>query len=99
MCYNFGRVHQTRRVTLAMEACLANHVWSIEEIDRRAFGAIDMPRKCPRCPNPIEEGHSVYMLTTGTYRPSQAETPGTYFIPLREWHDKCLEGFPLWTPK
>jgi IS1 family transposase len=32
MFYNFGRVHQTLRVTPAMEAGLANHVWSIEEI-------------------------------------------------------------------
>jgi len=30
--YNFGRVHQTRRVTPAMEAGIATHVWSIEEI-------------------------------------------------------------------
>lgn len=32
MYYNFGRVHQTIRVTPAMEAGLADHVWSIEEI-------------------------------------------------------------------
>jgi hypothetical protein len=32
MYYNFGRVHQTLRVTPAMEAGLADHVWSIEEI-------------------------------------------------------------------
>jgi hypothetical protein len=30
--YNFGRMHQTLRVTQAMEAGLANHVWSIDEI-------------------------------------------------------------------
>lgn len=30
--YNFARVHQTLRVTPAMEAGLSNHVWSIEEI-------------------------------------------------------------------
>ena len=30
--YNFGRVHQTLRVTPAMEAGIADHVWSIEEI-------------------------------------------------------------------
>ena len=30
--YNFGRVHQTLRVTPAMEAGVADHVWSIEEI-------------------------------------------------------------------
>jgi IS1 family transposase len=32
MYYNFGRVHQTLRVTPAMEAGLSDHVWSIEEI-------------------------------------------------------------------
>jgi hypothetical protein len=32
MYYNFARVHQTLRVTPAVEAGVANHVWSIEEI-------------------------------------------------------------------
>jgi IS1 family transposase len=32
MHYNFCRVHQTLRVTPAMEAGVAQHVWSIEEI-------------------------------------------------------------------
>lgn len=32
--YNFARVHQTLRVTPAMEAKVANHVWTIEEIVR-----------------------------------------------------------------
>ena len=32
MYYNFGRVHQTLRVTPAMEAGLADHVWEIEEL-------------------------------------------------------------------
>jgi IS1 family transposase len=32
MHYNFCRVHQTLRVTPAMEAGIADHVWSIEEI-------------------------------------------------------------------
>lgn len=30
--YNFGRVHQTLRVTPAMEAGISDHIWSIEEI-------------------------------------------------------------------
>jgi IS1 family transposase len=38
--YNFARIHKTLRVTPAMEAGLANHVWSLEEIvgllDRRS---------------------------------------------------------------
>jgi hypothetical protein len=32
MYYNFARVHQTLRVTPAMEAGIADHVWSIEEV-------------------------------------------------------------------
>ena len=40
MHYNFGRIHKTLRVTPAMDAGLADHLWSIEEIvgllDRRA---------------------------------------------------------------
>jgi len=32
MHYNFSRVHQTLRVTPAMEAGIADHVWSIEEV-------------------------------------------------------------------
>ena len=32
MYYNFGRIHKTLRVTPAMEAGVAKHVWSLEEI-------------------------------------------------------------------
>jgi IS1 family transposase len=32
MHYNFARIHQTLRVTPAMEAGVADHVWSVEEI-------------------------------------------------------------------
>jgi hypothetical protein len=32
--YNFARIHQTLRVTPAMEAGIADHVWSIEDIVR-----------------------------------------------------------------
>ena len=32
MYYNFCRVHQTLRVTPAMEAGISDHVWSIEEM-------------------------------------------------------------------
>ena len=32
MFYNFCRVHQTLRVTPAMEAGLADHVWTVEEL-------------------------------------------------------------------
>jgi hypothetical protein len=32
MHYNFARIHQTLRVTPAVEAGISQHVWSIEEI-------------------------------------------------------------------
>ena len=32
MYYNFCRIHQTLRVTPAMEAGISNHVWSIQEV-------------------------------------------------------------------
>lgn len=32
MYYNFARIHQTLRVTPAMQAGVADHVWSVEEI-------------------------------------------------------------------
>lgn len=34
MHYNFARVHQTLRVTPAMEAGISDHVWGMEEIVR-----------------------------------------------------------------
>jgi IS1 family transposase len=38
MYYNFCRIHQTLRVTPAMEARLTDHVWAIEEIARLLDG-------------------------------------------------------------
>jgi hypothetical protein len=32
MYYNFCRIHQSLRVTPAMEAGVADHVWSLEEV-------------------------------------------------------------------
>ena len=39
MHYNFCRIHKTLRVTPAMEAGIASHVWSIEEM----IGLLDRP--------------------------------------------------------
>ncbi len=36
MHYNFARIHKTLRITPAMEAGVADHVWSLEEISRLA---------------------------------------------------------------
>jgi hypothetical protein len=43
MHYNFARVHQTLRVTPAMEAGIADHVWSLEEIVK----LLDIPHRDP----------------------------------------------------
>lgn len=32
MWYNFGRIHQTLRITPAMAAGVTDHVWSLEEV-------------------------------------------------------------------
>ncbi len=32
MHYNFCRIHQTLRVTLAMQAGVTDHVWSLDEV-------------------------------------------------------------------
>ena len=34
MWYNFARIHQTLRVTPAMEAEISDHVWEAEEVAR-----------------------------------------------------------------
>ena len=34
MHYNFARIHRTLRITPAMAAGVASHVWSLEEIVR-----------------------------------------------------------------
>jgi len=34
--YNFARIHQTLRVTPAMESGLSDHIWTLEEIARLA---------------------------------------------------------------
>jgi IS1 family transposase len=36
MFYNFARIHKTLRVTPAMQAGIANHVWTLEEIAKLA---------------------------------------------------------------
>lgn len=41
MFYNYGRIHQTLRVTPAMEAGLTDHVWSLEEL----AGLVDQPQE------------------------------------------------------
>jgi hypothetical protein len=58
MHYNFCRVHQSLRVTPAMAAGIADHVWSLAEV----VSLID-PRPAKRRP------HSVRKRTAGRNRP------------------------------
>jgi hypothetical protein len=44
MHYNFCRIHKTLRVTPAMEAGIADHVWTIEEV-AQLLEAKDMEAK------------------------------------------------------
>lgn len=43
MFYNFGRIHKTLRVTPAMEAGIADHVWTLEEI--AGLVKVEAPKK------------------------------------------------------
>ena len=46
MYYNFGRIHKTLRATPAMEAWIADHVWTLEEI----AALVPEPEAKPRGP-------------------------------------------------
>lgn len=50
--YNYCRVHMSLRVTPAMEAGLADHVWSVEELITAALDAYDAPPP-PPLPPPV----------------------------------------------
>ena len=54
--YNFGRVHKTLLVTPAMEAGLADHAWTIEELVE--MGDAAMPKPGKRGPYKKAEGIS-----------------------------------------
>ncbi len=36
MFYNFAKIHKTLRVTTAMQAGIADHVWTLEDIAKMA---------------------------------------------------------------
>ena len=49
--YNWCRVHETLRVTPAMELGLTDHVWSIAELMREALTPpLDLPPLVQPCP-------------------------------------------------
>jgi hypothetical protein len=43
MYYNFGRIHQSLKVTPAMAAVITDHVWTLEEI--AALAPIEAPNR------------------------------------------------------
>ena len=74
--YNFCRVHQTLRVTPAMEAGLADHIWSLEELvgllEQRGQGAAAEARGRP------------YFWNSNAQRCSHSYRSARYHNPLGE---------------
>jgi len=68
--YNFCRVHETLRITPAMEAGITDHVWTIEELVRKALTA-------PACaaPEPVKLVPAKPAEPVATEKP--AEKPAT----------------------
>ena len=70
--YNFCRVHETLRVTPAMEAGITNRVWSIDELVTRALAAepCDAPQPkplAPPAPLPGEKPVTARQTSTGSW--------------------------------
>lgn len=65
--YNFCRVHETLRVTPAMEAGIAKHVWTVQELVERALSAepCDAPQPKPLAPPPGETPVTARELPNG----------------------------------
>ena len=59
MHYNFGRIHKTLRVTPAMQAGLADHVWTLDEL----IGLLD---------NREQEAVASGAMKRGNYRPKNS---------------------------
>lgn len=78
MHYNFCRVHETLRVTPAMQAGLTDHVWSIEELINAAEDAPEPPPAASVAPpTPPPSGGTFRRIPTGaTVLPGQLTLPG-----------------------
>lgn len=68
--YNFCRVHESLRVTPAMEAGITDHVWSVEELVTRALAAepcaVPEPKPlAPPAPPPGEKPATARQTSTG----------------------------------
>lgn len=85
--YNFVRVHETLRVTPAMEAGITDHVWTVEELVTRALSAEPCARPEPKplappAPPPGEAPVTARQTSTGGWlrvvqggKSAQKETP------------------------
>jgi hypothetical protein len=65
MHYNFARVHRSLRVTPAMEAGIAQHVWSIDEIV-----ALTEPASLFACTTVCSSNRLVKYLSVASHRQS-----------------------------
>ena len=68
--YNFCRVHESLRITPAMEAGITDHVWTVEELVTRAFSAepcaVPEPKPlAPTAPPPGEKPATARELPNG----------------------------------
>jgi IS1 family transposase len=64
--FNFCRVHETLRCTPAMEAGLASHVWSVEELVEAALAAEPCEAPSPEPLKPRSEAQKVTEKQTST---------------------------------
>jgi len=75
--YNLCRVHMTLRVTPAMQAGLADHVWSLEELIEAALSAPEPPPlPMPSLPPPPMPRPPAPRLGPVAVLPGQLELPG-----------------------
>lgn len=77
--YNLCRVHQTLRVTPAVEAGVTDHVWSLAELIEKALVALDEPPPMPPVgpPPPPPKGGPYGRFSTRTEPlPGQLPLPG-----------------------
>ena len=79
MFYNFARVHQTLRVTPAMEAGIAHHVWTVEELG--SLLTVEEPKKR----GPYKKKYKVLGKLRAAQKPPFSVAP--LLAALRTWRD------------
>jgi hypothetical protein len=61
--YNFVRVHKSLRVTPAMQAGVANHIWGIKNVSYLRFKSMKMQSLLVEIGNPLLRHHRLFHLT------------------------------------